>query len=476
MSFCVGMFSLLGIVLFSLLLEPALVDDGLIYLKVSRNIFEGYGWRYNVLEPSVNPCTSLLYTLLLVGLQYLSFSPQSASLVLYGVGVWGSSWAVFCLYREREKFIATVLALSYVVHQMFFLSVGLETSLFVALSLWSVLWWENSRRHWAVGSLALLLICRIDGIFLIGVLACSELRRRNYRSVCYLVVPVLALLSWFLFSHYYFGQVLPQSVVIKSLQSQYGLWQRKGPWIRGLLLSPPFPFITWPTLLYSFYLTYRSWTRAQALVITYSLVQVVAYAITDAPVRYPWYFALSSVVADILLVELFLKVEKDRRFIFKIQASERVGRVHKSERIYRGLLLFCVLKIAAILPPAVPVTYRYSGDYVETAHWLNQRAQPADRVATVEIGYFGYFYHGPILDIHGLIHMDATEKLRSVGLLWWYVQPFPQYVLVHSPGEWDGEPSYRWPIKVFNEFHQRYRKVFTTSSGLLDVYQLQMTY
>lgn len=475
MNFRVGACTLIGVILFSLLLESALVDDGLIYLKVSRNLVEGHGWRFNILEPAVNPCTSLLYTLLLTGLQYLSLSPETASLVLYGFGVWGASSAIYCLYHQREKFIAMVLALSYFVHQLFFLSVGLETSLFIALSLWSVLWWESGKRLWAVAALVLLVMCRIDGVLLVGVLILSELSRRDYKRVFYLSVPLLILSTWFLFSYHLFGQALPQSVVIKSLQSEYGLWERKGPWIRGLLLSPPFPFITWPALLCSCYLTFRSWSRSQTLIIAYGLVQIAVYSITDAPVRYPWYFALASVVGDILLVELFLQIEKEKWFRFRLQAREVTAQTQRSEQIYRGLLLFCVLKIAAVLPPAIPVEYRYAADYTEAAHWLNHRARASDRVATVEIGYFGNVYKGPVLDIHGLIHMNATDKLRSTGLLWWYVQPFPQYVLVHSPGEWDGEPSYRWPLETFNDFHRRYRKVFTTSSGLLDVYQLQAT-
>lgn len=457
-------------VLVGMLAHQAILDDGYIYLVVTRNILTGEGWRFNPSGTIVNPCTSPLYTLLLVGLQWMTVAPIAATIVLYSLGTWAASTGLFFLYRERSRLVATVLSLYYTVHPIFFRSIGLETSLFIAALIWTALLWGRSRHGAAAACACAASLLRIDGILLLAalpVLGFSTVPR--VKSVKISILSTLPLIGWFTFSYLYFGHCLPQSVQVKNIQANFGFWYQQGPWIVALLSSPAFPAFTWLSALFCLSISRKSIPPPQRLICLFGGCQILVYGCAGAPAGYPWYYAPACLTVDILFSEGFLRLE---------QGAVSIGRyclVPRADDVWAkgfGTITFLwVLSAGAVIPIVAPRTYPHATDYREVAEWINKRPhRELPTLAAAEIGYLGYFGRYNILDVHGLIHPTALLSLKQGEFTWWYAPPYPDYITVHSPGTWDGEPSPRWPSDKYRDFQARYDEVLTTMSGSVKVY------
>lgn len=451
----------------------ALLDDGYIYLVVSRNIVAGEGWRFNTNGEVVNPCTSPLYTLLLVALQRVAIPPIAATMVLYSLGTWAASAGLFLLYRERSRTIAVVLSVYYLVHPMFFRSMGLETSLFISTIIWTALLAQRSRYRSAAACTCAAALLRIDGVLLLAVLPALSFRHeRIERVIKSTTVSFLPVIGWYLFSYLWFGHLLPQSVQVKAIQANFGFWQKQGPWLISLLSSPALPGFTWISAALCLVLSRKNIPRAQKLIYLACGCQILLYGSAGAPAGYPWYFAPASLMVDILVCEGFLLWERGALSIGKHRL------VLKDDNVWAKrcstVTLVGVLTAIAVIPVVAPMTSPHAADYREIADWINAQPHPEPpTIAAVEIGYLGYFALGRIRDIHGLIHPAALPSLRQGDFTWWYGKPYPEYLTVHAPRPWDGEPSPKWPLDKYGEFKARYQEAFTTPSGSVKLYALR---
>lgn len=465
---------LLGLsILVGVLSHRAILDDGFIYLVVSRNIVAGEGWRFNVNEAIVNPCTSPLYPLLLVALQWIALPPIAATLVLYSLGTWAASAGLYLLYRERSRTVAGILSLYYLVHPMFFRSIGLETSLFISTIIWTALFWGAARYRSAAVCACAASLLRIDGVLLLAILPALSLRHERIETVVKKsFVFALPLIGWCLFSYLSFGHLLPQSVQVKALQAKFGFWQQQGPWIIALLSSPAFPGSTWLLAALCLFVSRKKIPTAQRVIYLICGCQVLVYGCAGAPAGYPWYFAPACLIVDILLCEGFVLLERGDLSIGRHRLVLSVDNVWAKS--CRAVALLGALTASAVIPVVAPVSYRHATDYKEVADWVNKRThQKPLTIATVEIGYLGYLVRGAIRDVHGLIHPAALPSLKQGDFTWWYGEPHPDYIVAHSPRRWDGEPSPRWPSDKYEDFRTRYHEAFTTSSGSVKVYALQ---
>lgn len=455
--------------------QPAIVDDGYIYLTVARNIVMGEGWRFNPNSVAANPCTSPLYVLLLVLLQLLGATPQLSLIFLSSVGISAASAGLLHLYKSRSQLLASVLSFFYLIHPMFLRSLGLETSLFISAIIWTALWEERSCYGCAVACACASALLRIDGLIMLGIVLvkCSSRLKSHifFRLVCLAALPFLL---WVVFSLAYFGQIAPQSVVIKAIQSKYGFWQREGPWIRSLIAAPLYPFFTWAAAIVSFIFSWKASPSPLRSLFLFCIFQIAIYASFNAPPGYPWYFAPACLLVDLLLSEGFLRIHSMYRGMCGKLAANKYWEVLISG--YFATIFFVSLSSGGVLSLFFPAPYRLANDYIEAAEWINKNSpHRSPSVAATEIGYLGFALSGSIIDICGLIHPNATTPLKRGELSWWYAKPYPDYIVLHLPFPWDGEPSESWPSSTFEDFLERYVELYVTETKMVKVYGLRET-
>ena len=75
-----------------------------------------------------------------------------------------------------------------------------------------------------------------------------------------------------------------------------------------------------------------------------------------------------------------------------------------------AVVLGATISLIRIRPTSQDDTCRA---YQEIAHWLQENAQPTDKIATPEIGALAYFGQQPIVDLGGLILPERLDQLQD---------------------------------------------------------------
>jgi len=121
-------------------------------------------------------------------------------------------------------------------------------------------------------------------------------------------------------------------------------------------------------------------------------------------------------------------------------------------------------------PFASVLPYRLGTEYSEVGRWIGANTKHDVVVAAAETGYIGFYSERSIQDMHGLLHPEAIPQLLKENWSWWFHDPRPEVVVVHSP-PWHGEPSTAlgWPDRDVSSFNAEHCRVKSTAR--LDVYQ-----
>jgi hypothetical protein len=210
-----------------------LIDDAFIFLRYAHNIARGYGYVYNIGAP-VEGATSISWTLVLAAIDWGGLPLERATEALsFGLELAIVALIWLKLYRDRWSLAATVVGLAALILSASWrlsIMMGLETGLYALLltGLLVVLLWSSTYRlHWRLAGLigALLLLTRPESVLTLGLVAIWLLRYhfapdRRPTALRIMLIWALALLlitSWRLAI---FGEIVPNSVIAKSLPFQ----------------------------------------------------------------------------------------------------------------------------------------------------------------------------------------------------------------------------------------------------------------
>jgi hypothetical protein len=194
-------------------------EDSLISLRYARNYSEGWGLVYNPGE-RVFGATTPLYVLLLSGLFQVGLPDPLMAARLLSVladGLTAALWYSLIRRETGSRAGAFTFAVAFGLSP-FMVEVavsGMETSL---LLLGFTLAFEAlySRRGWVLGLwLGLMLLLRLDSaLFIVILLAARALRERRVPLREAGVMATVAA-PWFLFSLFYYGSIIPNSIPAK---------------------------------------------------------------------------------------------------------------------------------------------------------------------------------------------------------------------------------------------------------------------
>ena len=414
-------------------------DDAYIFYKYAHNIANGYGYVFNPGE-FVNATTSPLYTLLLAfGYTLFKWLP-GLTLPVLGHVIGALSLAVIALVSAKLfadmglSVLPFVFPLLFLGNPLLYNAVGMETFLTLALIVLAFYFYQRGALNWVSVFCALGVLSRPDSLIVPVIVAIDYvIQKRRLPPVSTFALFLIVLAPWALFSLVYFGDIIPTTFWAKLGQSQSGRWGTGFLYLGGLRSTAWLvPVLRWPVFLglviSSVYLSFdRRWLkhRILVLILVWSVVLLLVYAVVLNPPPYPWYYTPLAIGIS-LVYGLVPELAYDLPW-FKRRLTINT---------YTLLVVVAAFALAVVLPTANlgrRVTEKYE-TYSRAAQWLNDHASEGATVAANEIGVIGYFYNkGRIIDGLGLVTPDVGQHVARQDYTWYVHAYRPDYLVFRYP-------------------------------------------
>jgi hypothetical protein len=485
-----GVICLLGALALALgiALHPLAVDDAYITFRYAQNLAMGRGFTYNVGSPVLGTTTPLYALLLSLG-GWLGFDVPVLANALSALALGVGAVAIVSMgRREQDLHVGILAALMYVLYPLLWLSLGLETAIFLTLGLGAVAAYHSGRFSLAAALLALATLTRGDGLILILVLASDfalgalpALRQRLrqaggqladqafsvttvVRSIAVyalVVLPVVGWLSW------QFGSPLPATLQAKRAQAVLGITgfyphttylEGLGILVRARLAQSPLYVLFVPAVLIGLPAAWRrrTWVR---LIVAWGLAHLVGYAVLGVTPYY-WYYA--PLVPGLVCAASLGVVECTR---WLRRRSQRV--LQGLGGLWAALLLVALVgsdwavvqaldgpvlppddPVSKVLPEAKATVYELAG------RWLHKNTPPDALVGVTEVGIMGYYSQRAMLDFLGLLEPDVASALARGDLYWGLLRFQPDYLALTAVS-----PLYAYDLRADSWFQAAYRPI-----------------
>ena len=384
---------------------PQVRDDAYITLRYAQNLLSGSGFVYNIGDRVLGTSTPL-YTLVVAAVSGAGVEPPTVAVV---IGILSDLVTIVLVYAIGNRLVSSsagllaailyAIAAPVVAHSVS----GMETPLYVAMTLATFLAWDCGRIPLASVLVGALAVLRPDGVLVGITLVFTEARRRRGVPWQMIAWAALVLVPWILFALIYFGSPVPQSMLAKVGLGGEDRWMSarhllayftdlKERWFLPLTLASLIGLTTTgvrkPLARYLL-----AWAALYAAVFT--LANKFLYPIMP----FEWYF-LPLLAPYVLLASFGL---------FRLVEHLKIR--HASMATV-GLTLVVLAVFLPVLArqraELIKIVHGREALYVELALALSEYGAGQDLVAAPEIGALGYFYPGPILDVNGLVSPEAV--------------------------------------------------------------------
>ncbi len=470
--------------LLGMALHPLAVDDAFITYRFARNLAAGNGFTYNVGRPILST-TAPLYALILSVAAFLGFEPPAFANGLSAVALCVAAVILLALgTRERSPGVGALAALLFITYPLLWLGLGLETALFLALALGSILAYRGGRLYLAAALLALTTLTRPDGLILTAVIAIDCAWRRLPRKAsgervkllsdlgsllgaagvyAAITLPLLAWLTW------QFGSPLPATLGAKVAQSELGVTgfytgttylQGLGILARARLAQNPLYLLFIPAVAAGLGVMWRRgpWV---CLIVAWGAAHLAGYALLGVTPYY-WYYA--PLVPALVCSAALGVVESMRWALAKLgNWGAAIGMLWIAGMLV-ALLWSDVAMVQAldgpVPPPGDPVSKvlpeAKTGVYEQAGRWLHDHT-PADAlVGVTEVGIMGYYSGRPMIDFLGLLEPDVSSALGRGDLYWALLRYQPDYLALTAVS-----PLYAYDLRADAWFQAAYAPVQT---------------
>ena len=422
-------------------------DDPYITYRYAANLAAGQGFVYNPGE-RVLSTTAPLYALLLAPFATLGLDVPLISNLIGCVSLGAGALALWRLGRLAGMPVAGgVAAMLYPLSPHLALTLGAETTFFMALTLWGFVALAARRPAVAGSLLAIATLTRADAALAAVVGGTALLLREPpwKRSPCpdneastpagnrpaggekasgapahgpisgnihpllrfggayaLIILPFLGG-AWM-----YFGSPVPATLGVKRSQARIpgsrsyltGLGQQ----LAGLARRPLF----WPLLgLAPAGLVTGVWRRGPLLLpLAWGGLHTLAYSLLGVT-AYFWYYGPAALA---LITAAALGAEALAAWSGPWRGTRAAGAIFMAMLVSLALAaqVLALAWMATHPDPRLPL-YRAAGQ------WLAANAAPAARVGTVEVGIIGYHSGRPMVDFAGLIQPDVAGVFEAGG-------------------------------------------------------------
>lgn len=392
-------------------------DDSYIVYRIVDNILQGHGWVYNEGE-RYNASTSVLNTLLITLTALFTNDIPIAAHVLGSLAIVLCALTTFDLLRmEHGPLLGGAAGLLVAATLAANNTWGLESHLFAGLVLLFI-WMEKKRiNSWYL--LGLIFLTRPDGILFAGMkglLALLRTRRIPLRGILQFSLIVV---PWLLFSLWYFGQLLPETLGNKIWQGNSGFWGRGQVYLRGLNQhNAQLGVLLWPLSALALFGAVRLCKERNPFcyLLLFAATQQLFYVLINVP-AYHWYFAmldLAFLISCIYGLASLLALKRSR------------------------IIESCALALACLYF-AWPLTDLYETEFRDARdvayHRLSERIDALGiepgQLAALEVGTIGYLQDREMIDLVSLT--TANPEFLSGANLDDFFALAPQVVVLHQP-------------------------------------------
>ncbi|OGO04419.1 MAG: hypothetical protein A2Y73_00090 [Chloroflexi bacterium RBG_13_56_8] len=399
---------------FALTQDPAAhYDDAYITYRYARNLANGQGFVYNSGE-AVLGTTAPLYGLLLALIHKLGVDIPLASHWLGAVGWAACTLLVAQIARIAQDRVVALPAAALVSFSPLFLqSLGMETSLTIALALGAVYLYLSGGTLVAFFVAALATWMRPDSALVALVLGGAYIagnRKLPWREG---LIFVVTLLPWLLYAQFTYGTILPNSLHAKAGQglNPFLGGSEFGTFVDGLadlavrlysisklyVLAVPLGIVGLADAI-------RRRPR-WIIVLAWVALYIASYALIGV-LPFPWYY-LPVWPAIVLLVASGITALA-RLFPRKLQA-----RGAGKALVFILSILLVVGQVGALRRLRITEPVPYYRVYRAVGDWLRANTLSDASVAMIEIGIIGYYADRYVVDAMGLVSPDVTEHLYS---------------------------------------------------------------
>lgn len=415
-------------------------DDAYITYRYAQHLANGDGFVFYPDAPPVLGTSTPLYTALLAAGARLGEDIPTLSLFLGAMAcavVLGIVVLIAWDLGVPAAGVATVLTWNTSPLPWASLA-GMETPVSMALILGAVWAARRGSGLLALGSAALAVLARIDGLAVLAAIATVLVltRRWSWRAAA---PAALILAASGALAIYWFGSPLPNSGLAKLVHED-GISGRFNPasWPFLQLVVPatqllaadarflgPLMATVVGCALLTCVATARSSPTAPTLVL-WLAIYIAAFRLLGLP-DFPWYYTPVALVACFFVwaaIEIALAAGR-RRF------RRRCGRT-----IPAGVVVLALASAVAAASPTLGRAQPYDWPAQQAAgEWLRQHARSDATVAAYEIGKLSYFSQLRVIDILGLTEPAARQFVKERDYAW-AVRRAPTYVFANEDAGW----------------------------------------
>jgi len=410
------------------------LDDALIYYRYFRNAIDGLGLVYNQGE-NLNALSSPLFTYLGLALSYITGNILITMHILSGFFLLAGAIVLLLLMKDQgfEGGVMTIPSLLTISAGFFYLTFGLETTLFVLLFVSTLYFYFLKRDSLLLLSSTLLFLTRGESVFLIIIIAVYYfIEHKRLPDLKYFILPVVIICFFYGLNYILYGSFLPETFGAKMSQGKSGMFG-KLPFLKVGNLLYNSNWVLFPYLVKLFLIlmgmigaagiifNIRN-SRLIQITLAYLAVLTGFYLILNIP-NYPWYYSPYYISAFIYFayglntIRLLLS-KRMKPFVSEI-VSYGTGLVF--------VLLFLNRSLILLNGDTKEIDYKNIGI------WINENLEPKAKIACIEIGHIGWYSDRHIIDILGLVSPKSAEYLGNGDNASWYEYYSPDYIVVHDP-------------------------------------------
>jgi hypothetical protein len=427
-----GLAAGLGLLLvFSYLNRGHQLDDALIYARYVDNALRGNGLVYNVGE-RVNGLTSPLFAYLNVIASYLAAGDVQLGSTIVCTVSWGvAALAFFSVFgrKNRATAIGAAAGCFFLATSRFtYFTYGMETGLFMALCAIAMSLFSRHEYGQLGIVTALLLLTRLEGVFLVAAMAIEHLRlKRSLPNARHFLIPALIIIGQFGFSLLYYGTLLSQSAQAKLQQGASGLWTglsfiHYGMTLYHLIFGGAYLFVPLLILGILGLFRWRSLSLSRISVV-FVLLYTAFFEATGIPGQV-WYYGPHFVF---LWFYAGLGIVSTAEWFWQRTPFHRFGGL----TVLGTVLIVAVSWSLMILPPILGNVIR--DDYRRIGIWVRENTPENASIALAEIGTVGWYSERRIVDILGLITPRNAHFVGKQDFESWAEYYRPELILVHRP-------------------------------------------
>lgn len=386
-------------------LASAPVDDAYITFRYARNLAEGQGFVYNVGE-RVLGTTTPLFTLLLTPFAALAVPLDAVAMT---IGLVADVAACLILFLLLKRFVSreagVVVA---IIYGLFYASAaacgyGMEAPLFQLFVIAAIWLFARRRDSQAAVLAALAALTRPEGYLLAAILAvfvvvdCVRGRRVFRLKPVLLFIVIVA--PWLIFSTLYFGSPIPNSLLVKA--SKAGI--TASDWTGFFVLRNPVVTLLWCGAAVGLVIGVMRRSTAVLLLGVWAIFYPLFFLAGRPSFLGNWYFApVTGALVGLCAVA----------------GAEVSGWLLRSPK--RGVAIVAILWIVSlwfVLPRSLESTRwgKLTADvvYRPMGQWVADNTDPDAVVQISDIGYVGYLSGRRILDSSALVSPEVLAFNRK---------------------------------------------------------------